>query len=156
LRRSGDALVLSSSGVWKTETRACSLADTLVLVKANRWAVAAFVAAVVGALVASFAPLGRSCTIGPSPDAGEACRRVSTFSEEGAWVLVVVSVPVLVALMAVVVHRRSARVASAVLLWVGCIMGLASVGIFFAPAAIIMTVAAAVAPPPPRVGLAGL
>jgi hypothetical protein len=126
-----------------------------MLVKANRWAVAAFVAAVVGALVASFAPLGRSCTTRIGPFLGETCRSVSTFSEEGAWVLVVVSVPVLVALIAVVVHRRPVRTASAVLLWIGCIVGLASVGIFFVPAAILMTVAAAVAPPPQAVGLAG-
>jgi len=127
-----------------------------MLVRAKRWAVAAFVAAVVGALVASFAPLSRSCTTRiatPSvgPFLGETCRSVSTFSEEGAWVLVVVSVPVLVALIAAVVHRRPARVASAVLLWIGCIVGLASVGIFFVPAAILMTVAAAVAPSPQAV-----
>jgi hypothetical protein len=131
------------------------LADTLVLVKTNRWAIAAFVAAVVGALTASFAPLGRSCTIGPNPDAAETCRSVNTFSENGAWVLVVVSVPVLVALFAGIVQGRPTRVASAVLLWIGCIVSLASVGIFFVPAAILMTVAAAVAPPPPHVGLAG-
>jgi hypothetical protein len=71
------------------------------------------------------------------------------------WVLVVVSVPVLVALFAVVVHHRPARVVSAVLLWIGCIVGLASVGIFFVPAAILMTVAAAVAPPRQGLGLAG-
>ena len=127
-----------------------------MLVNATRWAVAALVAAVVGAFVASFAPLGRSCTIGPSPDAGETCRSVSTFSENGVWVLVVVSVPVLAALIAVVVHRRPVRVASAVLLWIGCIVGLVSVGIFFVPAAIFMTVAAAVAHPPSSVGLVGL
>ena len=123
--------------------------------KTHRWAVAALVAAVIGALVASLAPLGRSCTIGPSPEVGETCRSVSTFSNEGAWVVIVVSMPVLVALFAVVVHRRPARIASAVLLWIGCIVGLASVGIFFVPAAILMTVAATIAPPSSCVGLAG-
>jgi hypothetical protein len=92
--------------------------------------------------VATLAPLGRSCIVGPNPDAGETCRSVSTFSENGAWVLVVVSVPMLVALFAVAVRHRPARVASAFLLWIGCIVGLASVGIFFVPAAILMTVAA--------------
>lgn len=120
---------------------------------ANRWAITAFVAAVVGALMVSFAPLGRSCT--PSfDDVSETCRRTSLFSHEGASILGVVVVPVLVALFAVVVHRRPAYVAAALLLWIGCILGLLSVGIFFVPAAILMTVAAAV-PSPDRVALEG-
>ena len=57
--------------------------------------------------------------------------------------LVVVSVPVLVALVPVLVRRRSAIIASTVLLWIGCILGMLSVGIFFLPSAILMTVAAA-------------
>ena len=49
---------------------------------------------------------------------------------------------VLVAFVPVLVHRRSARVVSAVLLWVGCVVGMLSVGMFFVPAAILMTIAA--------------
>jgi hypothetical protein len=125
---------------------------TLVIMRANRWAVAALVVAVVGALVVSFAPLGRSCT-GSFGDVSETCRSTNLFSEEGAWILVVVVVPALVALFGVVVYRRPAQVVAALLLWLGCILGLLSVGIFFVPAAILMTVAAAVAPS--RRGLAG-
>ena len=40
---------------------------------------------------------------------------------------------VLVAFVPVLVHRRSARVVSAVLLWVGCVVGMLSVGMFFVP-----------------------
>jgi hypothetical protein len=124
----------------------------------NRWAVAAFMATVLGALVAAFAPLGRTCSstatpalrpLGGSPVAAvaEVCHDVSTFSVDGAWVLVVVSVPMLVALIPVLVRRRPARIAAAVLLWIGCVVGMLSLGLFFVPAAILMTIAAATSPP---------
>jgi hypothetical protein len=130
-------------------------------------AVSAFVAATLGALVAAFAPLGQTCSStatvpalgslggSPAPAVGEVCHAVSTFAVDGAWVLVVVSVPVLVAFVPVLVRRRPARVLSAVLLWIGSILGMLSVGMFFVPAAILMTIAAqrppAVAPPMPPV-----
>jgi len=134
--------------------------------KANRLAVGAFMAALLGALVAAFAPLGQTCSstatvpalgsLGGSPAVGDVCHAVSTFSVDGAWVLVVVSVPVLVTLLPMLVRRRSARIVSAVLLWIGCVLGALSVGIFFVPAAILMTIAASqrpsvVAPPMPPV-----
>jgi hypothetical protein len=62
---------------------------------------------------------------------------------------VVVSVPVLVALFPVLVRHRAARIVSAVLLWMGCVVGMWSVGVFFLPAAIVMTVAAARREPAP-------
>jgi hypothetical protein len=110
--------------------------------KANRVVVAAFVLAVVGSLVAAFAPLGTTCGA-TAPNGVPHCSGTSTFSVDGTWVLVVVSVPVLVALVPVLVRRRAAIIASTVLLWIGCILGMLSVGIFFLPSAILMTVAAA-------------
>jgi hypothetical protein len=71
------------------------------------------------------------------------------FQENGAWVLVVVAVPVLVALIPVLVRHHRARVVSAVLLWFGCVLGMLSVGLFFVPAAILMTIAASRAEPAP-------
>ena len=109
--------------------------------KANRVVVAAFVLAVVGALAAAFAPLGTTCGA-TAPGGVSHCSGTSTFSVDGAWVLVVVSVPVLVALVPVLVRRRAAIIASTVLLWIGCILGMLSIGIFFLPSAILMTVAA--------------
>jgi hypothetical protein len=127
--------------------------------KVDRSAVAAFVVAVAGAIVAAFAPLGRSCSStavvpalghgSPAPSVEEVCRGVSTFSVDGSWVLVVVSVPVLVALVPVLVRRRTARIVSAVLLWACCVVGMWSVGMFFVPAAIVMTIAAARPDPVP-------
>jgi hypothetical protein len=113
----------------------------------NRWAAAAFIAAAVGALVLSFAPLGEICSPGvlvlePGERSAEpTCQSVSLFSKE-PWVLVVASIPVLLTLIPVVIRRRSAATVSAVLLWVGCIAGLLSIGLYFVPAAILMTVAA--------------
>ncbi len=122
----------------------------MVPMKANRWTVAAFVAAVLGALVAAFAPTYSWC--GTSSSGGEACGHATGFAVNGSWILVVVSVPVLVAFVPVLVRRRPARVVSTVLLWIGCVVGLWSVGMFFVPAAILMTIAAqrsVMAPPIP-------
>ena len=122
-------------------------------VKANRWTLAAFLTATLGALVAAFAPTYSGCATTSS--GGEVCSHATGFAVNGAWVLVVVSVPVLVAFVPVLVRRRPARIASAVLLWIGCLLGMLSVGMFFVPAAILMTVAATrrpsslVAPPMP-------
>jgi hypothetical protein len=98
----------------------------------------AFAVAVVGALVAAFAPLGRECSSTAIPSLGsgtpvpaveEVCRGISTFSVDGSWVLVVVSVPVVIALVPVIWQRRWVRICSAVLLWACCVVALFSVGI---------------------------
>ena len=120
-------------------------------VKANRWAVVAFMTAVLGALVAAFAPTYTGC--GTTSSGGEFCGHATSFQVNGSWVLVVVSVPVLVALLPVLVRRRQARIVSAGLLWIGCVVGMWPVGMFFVPASILMTIAAAwrpsaVTPPP--------
>ena len=121
-------------------------------VKANRWVVAAFVASVLGALIAAFAPTYSGCST--SSSGAESCSHATGFAVNGSWILVVVSVPVLVALVPVLVRRRPVRIVSAVLLWIGCVVGMLSVGMFFVPAAILMTIAAAqlrpaAAPPMP-------
>jgi hypothetical protein len=110
----------------------------------------AFVLAVLGAVVAAFAPTGQVVgSFGSSTTSVMRPSQVSTFhynvsmfQTDGAWVLVVVSVPVLLALGAVLVRHQAARIAAAVLLWIGCVVGIFSVGVFFVPAAIVMTVAA--------------
>jgi hypothetical protein len=123
-------------------------------VKANRWTVAAFMAAVLGAFVAAFAPTYTGCTTTTTTTGStvEVCGHATAFAVNGAWVLVVVSVPVLVTLLPVLIRRRPVRVVSSVLLWAGCIVAMFSVGMFFVPAAILMTIAASrrpsAAPPP--------
>lgn len=119
--------------------------------KAKRFTLAAFLVAVLGALVAAFAPTGRVMESYGSSNGVFRTRSysVSMFHTNGAWVLVVVSVPVLVALIAVVVRHRVARIVATVLLWTGCVLGMWSVGMFFIPAAILMTIAASRTEPTP-------
>jgi hypothetical protein len=93
----------------------------------------AFVAAVVGAFVASFAPTYSS--------------GASTYDENGSSVFVVVSVPIVLTLIPLLVGNRTARIVCAVVLWLGCVVAMFSVGIFFIPAAIVLTIAAVVRDP---------
>jgi len=116
--------------------------------KANRLAVAAFVAATLGALVAAFAPTYTGCTT-TAGSTVEVCSHETSFAVNGSWVLVVVSVPVLMSLIPVLIRRRPARIVAATLLWIGCALGMLSVGMFFLPAAILMTIAAAQPSPMP-------
>ena len=117
---------------------------------AKRLALASFMVAILGAAVAAFAPLGRSC--GVSAGGPERCVGVSIFEHDGAWVLVVVSVPVLLTLLPLLVRHRVLTVVSTVLLSTFCVLSLASIGLFFVPAAVLLTVTAAM--PDPRPALA--
>ncbi|HUL86104.1 MAG TPA: hypothetical protein VLX89_11405, partial [Actinomycetota bacterium] len=89
------------------------------------------VAAAVAAIVAAFAPLGEAMETSMSSGGSTVTRTygVSTFQTDGAWVLVVVSVPVLLTILPNVVPRRGARIVSAVLLWICCVIGAASIGL---------------------------
>jgi hypothetical protein len=109
--------------------------------RATRLSSAAFVLALLGALIAAFTPLGQRCGT-TFPGNETVCSGTSTFSVDGWWVLVVVSVPVVISLLPLLLRRRPAWIASAVLLWVFCVLGMLSVGVFFVPAAILMTIAA--------------
>lgn len=75
-----------------------------------------------------------------------AVTRESLLEHEGPSVLIVLAVPVLAAALGVVAGagpgRRWARAVSAVVLWVFSVLGAMSIGIFYAPAAVAMTVAA--------------
>ncbi len=101
---------------------------------------AAFGAALIAALFAALGPTYRTCQ---GVDGATRCGSATGLSVNGPWILIVVSVPVVLTLIPVLVHRRAARIVSAVLLWIGCLLGMLSVGIFFLPAAILMTIAAA-------------
>jgi hypothetical protein len=120
-------------------------------VRARWFTLGAFLLAVIAALVAAFAPTGQLVESSWSPGGVIVTRssNVSLFQTEGAWILIVVSVPVLVASIPMVARHRTARTVSAVLLWIGCVVGMWSVGMFFIPAAIVMTVAATRRDPEP-------
>jgi hypothetical protein len=107
--------------------------------RGSGFAKASFVAALTAALLAVFGPTYTSC----STDAGgSSCGSATGLSVNGWWILVVASVPVVLAVIPVLVHRRGARITSAVLLWACCAVAALSIGLFFVPAAILMTIAA--------------
>jgi hypothetical protein len=103
------------------------------------FAKAAFVAALTGALLASFGPTYTSCF---SDTGGTSCGSATGFEVNGWWILFVASIPVAIAMIAVLHPTKRATVVSAVLLWACCVIALFSLGMFFVPAAILMTVAA--------------
>jgi hypothetical protein len=107
----------------------------------RRWFVlTSFLLAMLAGLYTAFAPLGTTCTAQPGGQGR--CFTTSIFEEDGARILVVVSIPILLALVPLLVRHRIAAIASAVLLWVSCAFAIASVGLFFVPAAVLMTIAA--------------
>jgi hypothetical protein len=108
------------------------------VVKGSGSAKASFVAALTGALVAAFAPTYQEC----EAQAGGTCGSVTGFAVNGWWILFVASIPVVISLMPVLRTSRRAAIVSAVLLWLCCVVAAASIGLFFVPAAILMTVAA--------------
>jgi hypothetical protein len=119
-------------------------------VTARKFTIGAFIAALLLGAVVAFAPLASTGSSSAVMDAGGKIVRtttgptsVSLFSSEGLWVLVVVAVPIAITLLPVLMPRRGVRIAAAALLWIGCLLGLLSVGLFFLPSAVLMTAAAA-------------
>ena len=111
--------------------------------KAHRSALASFGAAVLAALVVIFAPLYGTC------ESGSGCGGASSLSVNGTWILVVVSVPVVLAIVPTLRRHPTVRAVSAVLLWACCVIGLMSVGLFFIPSAVLMTISASQREPVP-------
>lgn len=114
---------------------------------ARKLTLGAFIAALVLGAVAAFAPLASTSSSTSSSSDGVVhitSESVSLVASQGPWVLVPIGVPVALTLLALLVPRRTVRIAVAALLWVGCVLGLLSIGIFFVPAAALMTAAAAV------------
>jgi hypothetical protein len=106
----------------------------------RRFALASFLLAAPAGLFVAFAPLGTTCTV--QPGGRGRCFGTSIFETDGAWILVLVSVPIVLTLMPVLVRHRAAAIVSTVLLWAYCLVGIASLGLFFVPSAVLMTIAA--------------
>jgi hypothetical protein len=105
--------------------------------KSRTYALLALAAAAVAALVVVFAPTYTSCS------SNAACHGDSALAVNGPWIVFVVSVPVVLTLIPVLIDHRASRAVAAVVLWLCCVVALLSVGIFFVPAAILLTIAAA-------------
>jgi hypothetical protein len=56
----------------------------------------------------------------------------------GAWIAFIVMIPVLLAGAPLLIHRREARIVSGSLLLVFCVVGAASIGLLYLPAAILL------------------
>ena len=111
-----------------------------------------FAALALGLAVAASAALAvlptrsKVAAVRPGEPMGEVVARESLLEHEGPSVLGVLAVPVLAAAVGMAAgrgpDRRRARTVSAVLLWVFSVLGAMSIGVFYAPAAVAMTVAA--------------
>jgi hypothetical protein len=99
----------------------------------------------VSAALALLPMASKTVAVRPGEPMGEVTHE-SLLEHEGATVLVVLAVPVLAAALGAVggagPRRRLARSVSAGLLWAFCLLGAMSIGSFYVPAALAMTVAA--------------
>ena len=109
---------------------------------ASRWALGALAWAIVMGVVWLFAPTGRSTSVTASSD-GTVVTESSTSSllqSEGAGVALVLAVPVAIAAIAVAAsgsrRARQIRFACGGVLALACLLGAASVGLPYVPAAV--------------------
>jgi hypothetical protein len=114
----------------------------------------ALILAVVAAVAVVFLPLG--VYVGAEPvipgepapvGEPEVAGRTNLLQEEGPRIVLLAAFPVLLAAAPFIGERfrpgsRALRVVAAVFLWLFVVVGLASIGWFFAPSAIAMTMAA--------------
>lgn len=116
--------------------------------------------AIAALVVLVFVPIGtsveaREVTVDPSgrvveaPRDDQEARHFTLVEHEGLGVLVLLTAPVTVAAVPFAFsprRRRAARIVAATLLGAFVVLGAASIGMFFLPAAVFMTVAAALGP----------
>jgi hypothetical protein len=100
--------------------------------------------ALAGTFVSAFAPLISEAGSSATPASAETTvvRHISLVDDQGISVLVPLAIPVVLAIAGTLGRSRTACVISALLLWAFCVLGLASIGMFFIPVALLMTVAA--------------
>jgi hypothetical protein len=110
--------------------------------RADRFALGAFAWAVAAGLALAVVPIGTSSTA-YSNSSVVTTTHESLVQTNGAGVLIVLGVPALLTLVAFLVKRRPVRAVLSGLLFVGCVLGAMSVGVFFLPAAVLLICAAA-------------
>lgn len=98
-------------------------------------------------VVLAFAPLGSSQSCVASDGSPSVCTssHVSLLQNEGASVLVVLGVPIVLALAALVWSDRRVALGAAVGLTLGALLGAMSVGVFYVPTVILAWLTASAA-----------
>jgi hypothetical protein len=75
---------------------------------------------------------------------GSITKRATLVEVNGAWSFLPVSLPVIIAIAAVVFANRAVRIVAAVLMSAFALLGGMTIGLYYLPAAIVMVVAACV------------
>jgi ABC-type antimicrobial peptide transport system permease subunit len=109
--------------------------------------IAAPALAAIAALALLVLPSGQMTSVTATSDSSQTVtesRRTKLLETEGSSVIPLVMAPVVVAGIPLLVprpRRRRVAMASAALLWVFVVLGLASIGLYFVPAAAVLTAA---------------
>lgn len=110
------------------------------------WSAVLALAAVVALVLV---PMGTSVSFSSTPDGSESIveERTRLLDEEGVGVLKVLAIPVLLAItgaaLGIALRSRAPLAVAAGLLWTFALLSLLSIGIFFVPTALAMTIATA-------------
>jgi hypothetical protein len=115
---------------------------------AARWSAVTLAAALVTTSVLALAPvqITRSCQVSSHGPMECSASRGSLLASEGAGVLAVLAVPVVVSLLPMVLRSRRWRLGAALLLTAAVVLAAASVGIFFLPTVLLAWMAVARSP----------
>ncbi len=105
----------------------------------SRWSRVAFLSTLATSAVLIFAPIYATASCESVAGGEEICTtgRQSLIEHGGLGAVAVVSLPVLLAAAPIVVPRRAVAISAAVALSALTVLGAASVGLFFAPAAVL-------------------
>jgi hypothetical protein len=108
--------------------------------------------ALIASLVVAFVPLAsyEEVTVGTGGEELVSSGRTTLLEDEGWAIAFLLAAPAVVAFLAVALERTSfagaAHIAAAAILLGFAALGAASIGLFYAPSALVMTAAAALAP----------
>lgn len=105
----------------------------------RRWSLLAVAAAVVTGVAVAFGPLVATSGCSATSDGTTMCasRTTSLFADQGAGILGIVAIPVVVTLVPVLLPSRWTVTGAAAVLSVAAFIGSASVGIFLVPTVIL-------------------
>lgn len=125
---------------------------TLLAAAALLWTVGNGLAFLVVPVVTSESAGASTSTSGVSSEVATTATQQTLLQSEGPSVLIVLLIPVAIALVGALAKgrwRKRLRRSAGVVLLVACLIGSASIGIFYLPAPVLLIAAAIRTPPPP-------